>query len=133
MARRPGVSKSTFYREWRRRREGELQDVVLDLTFPGVIKRSEFDQVLAAEREARERELNATRPATPSVGELRAMGKSELRAHREAAGISLDDLCALIGIPRAHLIQMESGTRKVTDEQRARIIEAIQLSLKSGS
>lgn len=134
MARQPGGSKSTFYREWRKSREGELPDVVLDLSIPGVIKRSELAQVLASERAVHEEEHErlhaAKRLIRPIYDDLRAAGKSDLRARREAAGLSVDDLCAATGIPQAHLIQIESETRTATEEQRTRITAAIQSGSK---
>lgn len=128
MARQPGVSKSTFYREWRKAREGQVPDVVFDLSFPNVIERSELENVLEAERAARERQHERRHAGTrinPNYDDLRAAGKSDLRARRESRGISLDDLSAASGVPKPHLAQLENGTRQVSDEQRAAIMSAL--------
>lgn len=130
MARRPGVSKSTFYREWRAAREGPSLDVVFDGSFMGHIKRSELEAVLEAERSAREahhEKRHAGSRTRPSYEDLRAAGKSDLRARRESHGVSLEELAAATKIPKPHLVQMENGTRQLSEEQRDAIASALAI------
>jgi ribosome-binding protein aMBF1 (putative translation factor) len=130
MARAPGISKSTFYRQWREDRL-QLQDgrhmhppVLFDLSHPGVIRREQLEEILAAEKAAETSAVLAiTRPAEKPVYEhLRSIGLSDIRARREVAGLSLADVAAASGMKASWLTQIENGTRRATPEQ-TRLIE----------
>lgn len=120
MARRKGVSLSTFYREWRRLRssvggaEPISYPVLLDAGHPGVIRREALGATLAAEHEA---ELAAVRMVarpmpSPTYEDLRSVGKSDLQARRELAGLTLHAVASSAGISPTALGQIENGTRK---------------------
>lgn len=137
MARAPGISKSTFYRQWRedrlRLQDGRHMDppVLFDLSFPGLIRRENLDEILAAEQADEIAAIRAiTQPVQKPVYELlRSIGLSDIRARREVAGLSLAAVAAASGMKISWLTQVENGTRRATPEQATLIEQTLAKAL----
>lgn len=135
-ARRKGISESAAYDTWllhKKRQAGLGKQIpsrggnASSVVAPRFVRREELDDVLAAEREAEAAAIRAiTRPAIlPTYDELRAMGRSDLRARREAAGIGVSELAFAIGVSGIVLMQFENGTRTVNPEMQNKIDAAL--------